>query len=67
MDKESRQELSALYDDMVKCYEDFNQAFADKDEERGKQAMLQMYYMMPAMQSAVALLLNLIEEDEDED
>lgn len=66
MNKESRQELSALYDDMVKCYEDFNQAFSDKDEERGKQAMLQMYHMMPAMQSAVALLLNLI-EDEDED
>ena len=65
MDKESRQELSALYDDMVRCYEDFNAAFADKDEERGKQAMLQMYHMMPAMQSAVALLLNLI-EDEDE-
>ena len=66
MDKESRQELSVLYDDMVRCYEDFNAAFADKDEEKGKQAMLQMYHLMPAMLSAVALLLNLIEEDEDE-
>ena len=65
MDKELKQELSALYDDMVKCYDDFNQAFKDKDEEKGKQAMLQMHHLMPAMQSAVALLLNLIEEDED--
>ena len=65
MDKESRQELSALYDDMVRCYDDFNQAFKEKDEEKGKQAMLQMYHMMPAMQSAVALLLNLIEEEDE--
>ena len=66
MNKETKQELSALYDDMVKCYDDFNQAFKEKDEEKGKQALLQMHHLMPAMQSAVALLLNLI-EDEDED
>ena len=65
MNQETKKELAELYDDMVKCYEDFNQAFKEKDEEKGKQAMLQMYHMMPAMQSAVALLLNLI-EDEDE-
>lgn len=66
MNQETKKELAELYDDMVKCYDDFNQAFKDKDQEKGKQAMLQMHHLMPAMQSAVALLLNLI-EDEDED
>lgn len=66
MDKETKKDLAELYDDMVRCYEDFNKAFADRDEERGKQAMLQMHHLMPAMQIAVALLLNLIEEYEDE-
>ena len=66
MDAETKQELAGLYDDMVKCYDDFNQAFKEKDEEKGKQAMLQMHHLMPAMQSAVALLLNLIEDEDDE-
>lgn len=65
MNQETKKELAELYDDMVKCYDDFNQAFKDKDSEKGKQAMLQMLHLMPAIQSAVALLLNLI-EDEDE-
>ncbi len=67
MNEETKKELAELYDDMVKCYDDFNQAFKkDKDKEKGKQAILQMHHLMPAMQSAVALLLNLI-EDEDGD
>lgn len=66
MDTETKRELAELYEDMVKCYDDFNQAFKDKDEEKGKQAMLQMHHLMPAMQSAVALLLNLIEDEDDE-
>lgn len=62
MNQETKKELAELYDDMVKCYEDFNQAFKAKDQEKGKQAMLQMHRLMPAMQSAVSLLLNLIED-----
>ena len=65
MNKETKKMLAELYDDMVKCYDDFNQAFKDKDDEKGKLAILQMHHLMPVMQSAVALLLNLI-EDEDE-
>lgn len=65
MNKETKKDLAELYDDMVKCYDDFNQAFKEKDEEKGKQAMLQMHHLMPAMQSAVALLLNLIENKDE--
>lgn len=65
MNEETKKELAELYDDMVKCYDDFNQAFKDKDEEKGVQAMLQMHHLMPAMQSVVALLLNLIENEDE--